>query len=32
VLAAIRENEDRARFLGYDVQRYKMGVCISRRC
>jgi len=28
VLAAIRENEDRARFLGYDVQRYKMGVCV----
>ncbi len=28
VLAAIRENEDRARFLGYDVQRYKMGVCM----
>lgn len=28
VLAAIRENEDRARFLGYDVQRYKMGVCL----
>jgi len=28
VLAAIRENEDRARFLGYDVPRYKMGVCM----
>ncbi len=28
VLVAIRENEDRARFLGYDVQRYKMGVCL----
>ena len=28
VLAAIRENEDRARFLGYNVQRYKMGVCL----
>jgi branched-chain amino acid transport system permease protein len=28
VLVAIRENEDRARFLGYDVQRYKMAVCI----
>jgi branched-chain amino acid transport system permease protein len=28
VLAAIRENEDRARFLGYDVQRYKMGICV----
>ena len=28
VLVAIRENEDRARFLGYDVQRYKMGVCM----
>ena len=28
VLIAIRENEDRARFLGYDVQRYKMGVCL----
>ena len=28
VLIAIRENEDRARFLGYDVQRYKMGVCV----
>src|SRR5437899_2070293 len=26
VLVAIRENEDRARFLGYDVQRYKMAV------
>ena len=25
VLVAIRENEDRARFLGYNVQRYKMG-------
>src|SRR5207249_2779857 len=24
VLVAIRENEDRARFLGYNVQRYKM--------
>jgi branched-chain amino acid transport system permease protein len=28
VLLAIRENEDRARFLGYDVQRYKMGACL----
>ena len=28
VLVAIRENEDRARFLGYDVQRYKMAVCV----
>ena len=28
VLVAIRENEDRARFLGYQVQRYKMGVCV----
>jgi branched-chain amino acid transport system permease protein len=28
VLMAIRENEDRARFLGYDVQRYKMGACL----
>lgn len=28
VLIAIRENEDRARFLGYNVQRYKMGVCL----
>ncbi len=28
VLVAIRENEERARFLGYDVQRYKMVVCI----
>lgn len=28
VLVAIRENEDRARFLGYRVQRYKMGVCM----
>jgi branched-chain amino acid transport system permease protein len=28
VLTAIRENEDRARFLGYDVQRYKMAVCV----
>jgi branched-chain amino acid transport system permease protein len=28
VLVAIRENEDRARFLGYDVQRYKIGVCM----
>ena len=28
VLVAIRENEDRARFLGYNVQRYKMGVCM----
>jgi branched-chain amino acid transport system permease protein len=28
VLVAIRENEDRARFLGYRVQRYKMGVCL----
>ena len=25
---AIRENEDRARFLGYRVQRYKMGACV----
>jgi branched-chain amino acid transport system permease protein len=28
VLVSIRENEDRARFLGYDVQRYKMTVCM----
>jgi branched-chain amino acid transport system permease protein len=28
VLVAIRENEDRARFLGYNVRRYKMGVCV----
>ncbi len=28
VLVAIRENEDRARFLGYSVQRYKMGACM----
>jgi branched-chain amino acid transport system permease protein len=28
VLVAIRENEDRARFLGYRVQRYKMGACL----
>src|SRR4029453_1447565 len=28
VLVAIRENEDRARFLGYDVQRYKMVACM----
>jgi branched-chain amino acid transport system permease protein len=28
VLVAIRENEARARFLGYDVQRYKMVVCV----
>jgi len=28
VLVAIRENEDRARFLGYDVQRYKMAACL----
>ncbi len=28
VLVAIRENEDRVRFLGYNVQRYKMGVCL----
>ena len=28
VLVAIRENEDRARFLGYNVQRYKMGACM----
>jgi branched-chain amino acid transport system permease protein len=28
VLVAIRENEDRARFLGYAVQRYKMGACM----
>jgi branched-chain amino acid transport system permease protein len=28
VLAAIRENDDRARFLGYNVQRYKMGICL----
>ena len=28
VLVAIRENEDRARFLGYRVQRYKMVACM----
>jgi branched-chain amino acid transport system permease protein len=28
VLVAIRENEGRARFLGYRVERYKMGVCV----
>lgn len=28
VLVAIRENEDRARFLGYNVRRYKMAVCL----
>jgi branched-chain amino acid transport system permease protein len=28
VLVAIRENEDRARFLGYNVRRYKMGACM----
>ncbi len=28
VLIAIRENEDRARFLGYNVQRYKMAICV----
>ncbi|MBI4271566.1 MAG: branched-chain amino acid ABC transporter permease [Candidatus Rokubacteria bacterium] len=28
VLVAIRENEDRARFLGYNVQRYKIAVCM----
>ena len=28
VLVAIRENEDRARFLGYRVQRYKMAACL----
>jgi branched-chain amino acid transport system permease protein len=28
VLVAIRENEDRARFLGYNVQHYKMGACL----
>jgi len=28
VRVAIRENEDRARFLGYNVQRYKMGACM----
>ncbi|HEY7363283.1 MAG TPA: branched-chain amino acid ABC transporter permease [Methylomirabilota bacterium] len=28
VLVAIRENEDRARFLGYNVPRYKMAVCV----
>src|SRR2546429_668223 len=28
VLVAIRENEDRARFLGYSVQRYKMAACM----
>jgi branched-chain amino acid transport system permease protein len=28
VMVAIRENEDRARFLGYNVQRYKMGACM----
>ena len=28
VLVAIRENEDRARFLGYNVQKYKMTACM----
>ena len=28
VLVAIRENEARAAFLGYDVPRYKMGACM----
>src|SRR5204862_5412613 len=28
VLVAIRENEDRARLLGYSVQRYKMAACM----
>jgi branched-chain amino acid transport system permease protein len=28
VLVAIRENEDRARFLGYNVQGYKIGACL----
>jgi branched-chain amino acid transport system permease protein len=28
VLVAIRENEERARFLGYGVQRYKMAACV----
>jgi len=28
VLVAIRENEDRARFLGYRVQGYKMAACM----
>jgi branched-chain amino acid transport system permease protein len=28
VLVAIRENEDRARFLGYNVRRYKMVACV----
>ncbi len=28
VLVAIRENEDRARFLGYSVRRYKMAACV----
>jgi len=28
VLVAIRENEDRARFLGYNVQRYKLAACV----
>ena len=28
VLVAIRENEDRTRFLGYNVQRYKLAVCM----
>ncbi|MBI4609370.1 MAG: branched-chain amino acid ABC transporter permease [Candidatus Rokubacteria bacterium] len=28
VLIAIRENEDRARFLGYHVRGYKMAVCL----
>jgi len=28
VLVAIRENEDRARFLGYAVPRYKMTACL----
>ena len=28
VLVAIRENEERARFLGYNVRRYKMVACV----
>ncbi len=28
VLVAIRENEDRARFLGYSVEKYKTAVCM----
>src|SRR5207237_2413571 len=28
VLVAIRENEDRARFLCYSVQRYRMAACM----